>query len=70
MAKQCADCRDGDHENLSDEVELVTVKDPETGKLVKRSYMCTEHVDCYLSDGYNLYFSDGTKVTGAKLPRR
>lgn len=64
MEKQCADCRDGEHENLSGDIQLVTVRDPETKRIVKRSYMCDEHVDCYLGDGYALYFPDGEKVEG------
>ena len=52
MAKQCADCRDGEHENYTDDVRLVYVKDPDTSKMVKRSYMCSDHVSQYLDDGY------------------
>lgn len=53
--KRCADCRDGEHDNYSDDVVLVVVKDPDTGKLVKRSYMCGDHIDQYLTDGHQVY---------------
>jgi len=52
--KQCADCRDGEHDNYDDDVRLVYVRDPDTNKLVKRSYMCGEHVEMYLKDGYDV----------------
>ena len=52
--KQCSDCRDSEHDNYDDQVELVIVRDPETGKMVKRAYLCKEHVSMYLDDGYEL----------------
>lgn len=54
--KQCADCRDGEHENYDDDVVLVTVRDPDNppGPWFKRSYMCGEHRTMYLGDGYEL----------------
>lgn len=54
MAKQCADCRDGEHDNYDDDVMLVYVKDPETGKMRKRSYMCESHRQMYSDDGYEV----------------
>ena len=57
--KHCADCRDGEHDNYQDDVVLVVVKDPDTGKLVKRSYMCSDHIDQYLTDGYMVYERKG-----------
>jgi hypothetical protein len=52
MIKNCADCRDGEHDNYDDNVKLVYVKDPDNGKMVKRSYMCASHRDMYNDDGY------------------
>lgn len=52
--KRCADCRDGEHPNYDDNVDMVTVKDPESKKIIKRSYMCNEHVFMYLDDGYEV----------------
>ena len=54
MEKRCADCRSGEHENYDDDVMLVVVRDPDTKKLVRRSYMCGEHRGAYLDDGYEL----------------
>ena len=54
--KQCADCRDGEHDNIDEYVELVYVRDPDTKKIVKRSYMCDSHQEMYLSDGYEVNF--------------
>ncbi len=59
MTKQCADCRDGEHENYDDDVKLVVVKDSEN-RLVKRSNMCAEHVEMYLVDGYVVYYNGRT----------
>lgn len=51
---QCADCRNGEHENYDDDVKLVMVRDPETGKLAKRAYLCREHRQAYEDDGYTV----------------
>ena len=52
--KQCADCRDGEHDNYDDDVRLVRVTDPDTKKMVKRSYMCEGHRAMYIDDGYKV----------------
>lgn len=52
--RRCADCRDGEHINYDDDVKLVIVRDPETGRLVKRAYMCRLHRDMYEEDGYDV----------------
>ncbi len=49
--KRCCDCRDGEHENLTENVRLYTVRNKSTKKLVKRGYFCEDHVHCILSDG-------------------
>jgi hypothetical protein len=54
MTKRCSDCRDGEHTNYDDNVYMVVVHDPDTGKLVKRSYMCEAHRQAYYDDGYRL----------------
>lgn len=59
--KRCSECRDSEHSNFDDDVDLVVVKDPETGKLVKRAYLCSEHVYMNLTDGYALYIN-GSQV--------
>jgi len=53
--KHCADCRDGEHDNYDNDVRLIVVRDPDTGRLFKRSYMCAEHRQMYTDDGYDLY---------------
>jgi len=50
--KRCADCRDGCHANYDKDIKLVTVRDPETNKMVKRAYLCNEHRNMYEMDGY------------------
>lgn len=54
-ARRCCDCRDGEHENYDDDLVLTTIKDPDTGKLVKRGYLCGSHRQIYDDDGYLLY---------------
>lgn len=53
---RCTDCRDGGHENYSEKIELVTVKNPDTGKIHKRAYLCDEHQAMYQDDGYYVYY--------------
>ena len=55
--KQCADCRDGEHDNYDDRVVLVVIRDPDTKKLIKRCYMCEEHRKMYDYDGYDVIVS-------------
>jgi len=52
--KQCADCRNGEHENYDDDVRLVYLRDRETNKIVKRAFMCNEHRVMYDQDGYEV----------------
>jgi len=54
--KHCADCRDGEHDNIDDDVRLVYVRDPDTKKIIRRSYMCDNHRTMYLMDGYEVNF--------------
>lgn len=54
--RQCADCRDGEHDNYDDDVRLVIVKDPDTNKIHKRAYICHRHRYLYEQDGYVLYY--------------
>jgi hypothetical protein len=57
MAKQrrCCECRDGEHDNFTDDVRLYVVRDPEERRIVKRGYLCSEHVQSKLLDGYELH---------------
>lgn len=55
MESRCADCRDGEHENYDDNIQLVIVRDPDQPRgFVKRAYMCKTHREQYLDDGYTL----------------
>jgi hypothetical protein len=53
--KRCADCRLGEHENYDDDIQLVVVRDPEAGRILKRANLCEEHREMYHSDGYRIY---------------
>jgi len=51
--RQCADCRDGEHDNYDDELKLVIIRDPDMpGRMVKRAYLCEHHREMYAEDGY------------------
>ena len=52
----CCDCRDGEHENIDDDVQLVIIRDPETNKMLKRGYVCREHRRMYDLDGYEIKY--------------
>lgn len=54
MSKQCADCRDGEHDNYDDDVKLVIVKDPDERQFLKRANICGEHRRMYEGDGYEV----------------
>jgi len=53
--RQCADCRDGEHENYDDDIQLVVVRDPDNrGRYVKRAWLCKLHRSIYENDGYEV----------------
>lgn len=51
----CCDCRNGEHSNYDNDVQLVVIKDPDTNKIIRRGYMCERHRIAYSDDGYILY---------------
>jgi hypothetical protein len=50
----CSDCRDGEHDNYDEDIHLVIVREPDNGKMLKRAYLCGEHISMYLDDGYKV----------------
>lgn len=52
--KQCCECRDGEHDNIDEDVRLVVIIDPDTKKLYRRGYMCWHHRECYDMDGFRV----------------
>jgi hypothetical protein len=52
--RRCAECRDGDHENYDDDVRLTTVRDPDSGRIALRAYLCGEHRAARRDDGYGV----------------
>jgi hypothetical protein len=55
--KQCKECRDGEHENLTEDVRFYTVWPaggfPSSNRPV-RMWLCSDHVHCILDDGGKL----------------
>jgi hypothetical protein len=54
MTKHCCECRDGEHDNYTEDVRLYMVREGDTNKLVKSGYLCSDHVHCLLEDGFEL----------------
>jgi hypothetical protein len=52
MAWRCFECALGEHDNYDDDVRLVGIRDPDTGRLYRRARMCREHREMYAQDGY------------------
>ncbi len=52
--RECCECRKGEHENYTDDARLVVVRDPQTGKIVLRGYVCSEHEQAFRDDGYKV----------------
>ena len=53
-ARECHECRDGEHDNYDDLVLMTVVRDQETGKIVGRGYLCREHRDMHEEDGHDV----------------
>ena len=51
MAKRCTECRKGEHENYDDNLDFVVVRDPDSGRLLGRWWLCEEHRTMYENDG-------------------
>jgi len=54
MAKQCCECRSGEHDNYDEDVQAAVVIDPDTRKIVKRGNLCGEHRVMFQFDGYTV----------------
>lgn len=51
--KRCAECRDGEHDNLDDDVRLCVVTNPDGGP-PRRANLCGEHRQARRDDGYTV----------------
>lgn len=54
MTKRCVECRAGCHDNYDDNVLLCKIVDPDTRKMYKRGYLCSEHRTAFADDGYEV----------------
>ena len=56
MYKQCLVCRNGEHDNYGDqdEIKMTLITNPETGRQLKRCYLCEEHRQMFTDDGYSV----------------
>ncbi len=52
---RCTECRNGEHEDYDDDIRVVVVIDPETGKgKGKKIRLCREHRTAMRDDGYSV----------------
>ena len=51
----CRDCANGGHNNYDEDVKLVYVRDPDTKRMIRRCYMCSDHRLMYEQDGYDVH---------------
>ena len=49
---RCFECRNGEHEDFDDDVRMTLVRDPDTHKVYRRGYLCSEHRGVFESDGF------------------
>lgn len=54
MNHECAECRNGEIRYSGPDVKLVLVRDPDTKKLYRREYVCSDHLDVLLVDGWEV----------------
>ena len=50
--KQCSSCKNGDVINNDTDGEMHIIRDPDSGKIVIRGYLCDDHLQMYDDDGY------------------
>lgn len=60
MTKRCIECRAGCHDNYDDNVLLCKIVDPDTRKMYKRGYLCSEHRTAFADDGYEVTYLSTT----------
>lgn len=51
-ARQCFECRNGEHSNYDEDVRLTTIRDGK--KIAMRGYVCLSHRTAFEDDGYSL----------------
>jgi hypothetical protein len=52
---RCFECKKGDYtEDIAPIQGKFSVKDPDNGRVYGKGYLCDDHVDCLLTDGYVL----------------
>ena len=51
---RCFECREGEHDDMDDDIRLVLVRDPETNHIYRRGYLCGEHRGQFRDDGYTV----------------
>lgn len=52
---KCYECRVSEHGDFDPIVGLCSIKDPDSGKIILRAYLCEAHVGMRMDDGYLVY---------------
>ena len=52
--KPCSSCKQGEVVDEDTDGKIYTVRDPDTGRIILRGYLCSDHIAMYLDDGYQL----------------
>jgi hypothetical protein len=52
MSAKCFECRAGEHDDIKEDAVLCVIHDPETKKIFRRGYLCSDHINVFLDDGY------------------
>jgi len=54
MKNNCAECRNGEHEDYDDNIKLVVCIDPDGQEPPYRAKLCQAHREVRLDDGYDV----------------
>ena len=52
--KPCSECKRGEESPEPTDGKLYMVRDPETGAIYLRGYLCADHIDTLMTDGYTV----------------
>ena len=54
MKNNCSECASGEHEDYTEQTDVVTIKDPDGVQKTRRMHLCLDHQACMIDDGYKL----------------
>ncbi len=54
MSRRCVECLDERHDDYDNKGKVVIVRNPETGQIIMRTYLCRTHREIYEARGYKV----------------